>query len=468
MRRAALGRLLAVAFGFAPLVGCGSKEAASEPYATDVTVEAHPKISTVLVVRWTQATAAEDSWLEFTFENDEVLASPPKPGSLGAHAEVVLGVPAEVDVNIRVVSRDGGVEHATRDYTARTGALPARLPRADVTLYDRALASPERYVLGSVEDSVGGCGASCYELGTDWLYVMDRQGRIVWYYADVASNASSAYQRRARDGGYLVVDERPTNGVLGRGVIQMTLDGSYFEKIALPISECIDVTEDGSILFDTTAGVLSERDLEGSVRAIWSCPDEFGPSFYCFSNTVNYSPATGTIFMAFPEENTLVEIERESGALVASYGDAPGSYAFSPPSLRLEYPHFPNLTPDGTLLVSSHLPGHTDTYQPVAGGHAFMEFELDRDGERLVEKWVYDAGQEWPMHKGMAVRLENGNTLVNYGTGGVIRELTRDQETVFEAKFDVPAGDDFYNKMVGNTELVDDLYSLNEGPRREP
>jgi hypothetical protein len=211
-------------------------------------------------------------------------------------------------------------------------------------------------------------------------------------------------------------------------------------------------------------GVLSERDREGEVRSIWSCPEEFGPTFYCFSNTVNYSPTTQTILMAFPEENTVVEIDRQSGMLIGHYGDAPGGYAFSPPSWRFEYPHFPNLTLEGTLLVSSHMPGYSDTYVPVAGGHAFMEFEIDRDQRRLVEKWVHDGGQEWPMHKGMAIRLRNGNTLVNYGTGGVIRELTPDQESVFEAQFDAPEGDDFYNKMVGNTELIDDLYGLNEPP----
>ena len=33
----------------------------------------------------------------------------------------------------------------------------------------------------------------------------------------------------------------------------------------------------------------------------------------------------------------------------------------------------------------------------------------------------------------------------------------------FEVKFDVASGDDYYNKMVGNTVLVDDLYALNGG-----
>jgi hypothetical protein len=128
------------------------------------------------------------------------------------------------------------------------------------------------------------------------------------------------------------------------------------------------------------------------------------------------------------------------------------------------FQHFPNITPDGTLILSSHMPGYTDfETTPTPNQHAFLEFTIDRDAERLIEKWRYTDGTEWPRSKGMAIRLANGNTLGNYGTGGVIRELTPDKETVFHVKFDHEGGNDAYNKMVGNTVLLDDLYALNGG-----
>jgi hypothetical protein len=99
----------------------------------------------------------------------------------------------------------------------------------------------------------------------------------------------------------------------------------------------------------------------------------------------------------------------------------------------------------------------------VAYQHAFIEFELDREAQRLTEVWRYQHGPEWPRAKGMAIRLDNGNTLANYGTGGVIREITRDKRTAWRVKFDAPEGDDFYNKMVGHNVLLDDLYALNGG-----
>jgi hypothetical protein len=163
----------------------------------------------------------------------------------------------------------------------------------------------------------------------------------------------------------------------------------------------------------------------------------------------------------------VVEIDRQSGQLVGQYGDAPGSYTFSPTTWNFEFQHFANISLDGTLMVSSHMPGFSDTEQPVAGEHAFMEFEIDRANRRLVEKWIYNEGREWAMYKGMAMRLPGGNTLANYGTGGVIVELTPDKQIAFSVKFDSELGNnDFFNKMVGHNVFVADLYALNGGGPR--
>jgi hypothetical protein len=95
--------------------------------------------------------------------------------------------------------------------------------------------------------------------------------------------------------------------------------------------------------------------------------------------------------------------------------------------------------------------------------HAFIEFDIDRTGMRLVERWSYSLGTEWPLSRGMVIKLPNGNYLANYGTGGAIREITPDKQTVFHIKFDVATGSDYANKMVGHNVLIDDLYALNGG-----
>jgi hypothetical protein len=174
--------------------------------------------------------------------------------------------------------------------------------------------------------------------------------------------------------------------------------------------------------------------------------------------------------MSFPYQDTAVEIDRRSGALLGQYGARRGSYSFEEPLVsppdewRFSFQHFPNRTPTGTLLVSSHAPSCGYEAVPGRERHVFVEFEIDRSARELREVWRY-VGREWPKAKGMALRLSSGNTLVNFGTGGVIREVTKGGRTVFGVKFDVAEGSDFFNKMVGHNVLIDDLYALNGGPR---
>jgi hypothetical protein len=444
--------------------GCG------DSFVSDVNIAVHDDVNTILVVTWTQTTAADETWLEFSFEADELMTSRKKPGTLGAHRDVVLGVPGATPVTVRVVSRQGGTDCATQDYEGTTDPVPSGMPLPEVLAYDPTGASPDRWMFGSVEDSDGG-GTANYYRSTFWLYIMDRKGRIVWYYADPATLATSSFQRIARDGEYIWIEKRCYGcNNFEESVIKMTLDREYFEEIEVPgLADCIDVTSDGSLLYDAD-NELREMTRDGQISTIWSCPDHFGQGFECYTNTINWNEADDTVLMSYPEPNTVVQVSRATGMVVGQYGDAPGSYEFAPPlsmppsEWGFGFQHFPNISPDGTLIVSSHMPGYTDfNTTPTPNQHAFLEFTIDREGERLIEKWRYTEGTEWPRSKGMALRLANGNTLGNYGTGGVIREVTPDKETVFHVKFDHEGGNDAYNKMVGNTVLIDDLYALNGG-----
>lgn len=444
--------------------GCG------DAFVSDVSVSVHDDVNTILVVDWTQTVAADETWLEFSFEAGNVMTSRAKPGVTGAHRDVVLGVPGDTEVAIRIVSRAGGTACATRDYEGTTDPVPSGMPEPEVLAYDAERASPDRWLFGSVEDSDAG-GPNGYYGSTFWLYIMDRKGRIVWYYADPATLATSSFQRIARDGGYIWIEKRCYSCTqFTESVLKMTLDRAYEEEIEVPgLADAIDVTDDGALLYDAN-NELREMDNSGDVRTIWSCSDHFGRNFECYTNTINWNAADDTVLMSYPYQNTVIQVSRATGEIVGQYGAAAGSYSFAEPlampptAWAFGFQHFPNITPDGTLILSSHMPGYTEyDSTPTPNQHAFLEFEIDRDNEQLIEKWRYTEGPEWPRAKGMAIRLANGNTLGNYGTGGVIREITPDKETVFHVKFDAEGGNDLYNKMVGHNVLIDDLYALNEG-----
>jgi hypothetical protein len=249
----------------------------------------------------------------------------------------------------------------------------------------------------------------------------------------------------------------------------MTLDQEYYETIDIPVGDAIDVTDDGSVLYDDS-GTLREYTRGGQDREIWSCEDELDLQPNCYSNTVNWNASDDTVLLSFPEPGAVVEIDRATGNMVGHYGNQSGAWEFAAPlsmppdEWRFGVQHFANITANGTLMVSSHLPPHeTFTQEAHPGEHAFIEFSVDRSAQTLTELWRYNDGPEWPHAKGMAIKLENGNVLANYGTGGVIREITPDKQTVFYVKFDLPSGDDAYNMMVCHNELIDDLYALNGG-----
>jgi len=444
--------------------GCG------DAFVADIDVQVHEDVNTLLVVTWTQTVAADETWIEFEFEPDNPLRSPAKAGTMGAHTEVLLGTPGDTEVTARIVSRMGSVNCSTTSFTGTTDPLPSGMPLPTIISYDPTIASSDRYLFGAVEDSDGG-STQGYYYSTFWLYIMDRKGRIVWYYADPATLATSSFQRIARDGEYIWIEKR-CFGCSGfsESVLKMTLDHSYEEEIPVEgLADAIDVTDDGALLFDRN-DQLWEMNKDGDFRMIWDCADHFGGNFQCYTNTINWSEADNTVVMSYPDENTVIQVSRVDGEVIGQYGDAPGSYEFAPPltmppsAWGFGFQHNPNISIDGTLVVSSHMPGYTDfNTTPTPNQHAFLEFTIDRANERLIEKWRYTEGTEWPRAKGMALRLANGNTLGNYGTGGVIREVTMDKRTAFHVKFDAEGGNDAYNKMVGNNVLIDDLYLLNGG-----
>ncbi len=447
---------------------------AGDDFVTGVMVTVHPQVATLLNVTWMQARAAERTWLEFTFTGASVMLSRAKPGAMGAHDDVVLGVPGATAITVRIVSEMGGVQYKTRDYMQTTGAVPSGMPKPTRLAYEAAAVSPEKWIFGSVENSSGGCAnRSCIFNGTHWTYIMDREARIVWYYADGTSTISSSYPRVARDGEYIAIDRGRTGGTLG--VTKMTLDRKFFQALNMSVSDSMDVTPEGSIVYETN-GVLKERAKGATTdRTIWSCSASMYASLFgnnCYSNVVNYDPASDSILMSFPDPNTVLQINRKAtsamgdAAVIAAWGDD-GNYTFSPATWSFEFQHFPNLIREGAvekLLVSSHLPAFPEG---SAGGpmqHAFIEFEVDRTGRRLVERWSYSTGTEWPVSRGGVIKLSNGNYLGNYGSGGAFREITPDKRTVFHIKFDATNNpSDITNKMLGHTQLVSDLYALNGG-----
>ncbi len=420
-----------------------------------VVVTPHEDVATLLWVDWAQDSDAEATWLEIELADGTVLESTHLTRGAGEHREVVLGAPADTDLVLRVVAENRGGESSSVDQAARTGSLPEELTLPVLGVWDAAAADPAGWVLGSV-DVDGGTNYS----GPYWLFIADRQGRIVWY-RELGWDMSM-FPRVARDGTHIAWDAHmflePT-GADSR-VERMTLDGTWSEVVATPgLGWTWDETDDGTVLYDRDRGVdtitLEQVAPDGSQRTLWDCGAWLAPVAGelegCFTNTANWVPATDSVLWSTYWGDWVAELDRASGEVIWYAGAVDGGLAFDPAEAAFELQHYPNYTPDGTLLVSTHVPGQE-------GEQRAREFVVDVDGGVLTEVWAYGEGAEdyYAPYSGEAVRLASGNTLVNTGTGGEIREVDPAGTTVWSLAWE-------QEHTVGHTQLIGDLYAVNRG-----
>ncbi|RME23912.1 MAG: hypothetical protein D6798_12510 [Deltaproteobacteria bacterium] len=454
--------VLALLVGCAgPTPGDGGPDGWAEDGGADPAVaeaptwSVHPEIVTVLEVTWTQQEAVQ-AWVEFQDADGNWLASPPQAGTAGRHTEVLLGLTADQPTQIRVaVTRDDGSTERSEAVAARTDPLPDPRLQPLLTAWEPEALDDAPYVLGSIE-----INDTDYYWGPFTVFIVDRQGRIVWYH-QTGDDDWTLFPRVARNGSH-VLYERGKLLAFGSDPVptvqRRTLDGRQVEDIALDhLGFTYDELPDGSIIFDDYATrpdlLLSEQAPDGSRRTLWDCTawigDRCGGTWCCAPNAIIYRPESDSILWSMWDSDAVVEVDRGTGQVLRHWGMLDGAWDFDPPDAGFDKQHWPNFTPAGTLLVSTHTIDGT--------AHRFREYALDEDAEVLRQVWSTGEGVDlFPIHHGEAVRLPGGQTLLNYGTEGVIRELGADGSLAWELAWEQPW-------MLGHTSLVDDLYALNTG-----
>ena len=424
---------------------------APEEPVSDVSWSVHETIGSIIVVEWEQPAEAAVS-ISFGLPDEEPLRSPTRLREPGPQSELLLGVPYATELSFQINSGDLPGEV----FTAQTGPLPdtVPVPVLEAERGDRAAwGATDRWLLLGVSGSGEGWNTDGY-----WKLIVDREGRVVWAH-QTPNGYRSFYVQPSWDGTEILWDENTfwTDFDEGQGslVHRMTIDGTILETIATPgLHHTFLGLAGGALVWggvdEEGHEVVRERSADGTVREIWDCTEYWraqGERQGCDGNALFWNEDDDTLYFSSDNGNTVVEIARGSGELLHVWGQLASAWPFSEGSSVWWKQHSPTRTPDGTLMVSTWATKNNHELRA-------REYVIDEDSEELREVWSCGEGSgiEAPF-AGEARRLSGGNTLLNYGGGGAVREYTTDCAVVWSLRWTD-------RNTIARASFVEDLYAL--------
>ncbi len=422
-----------------------------EPQVADVTLSIHETIGSIVVVGWEQLVATP-GYVTYSFDDGVWHASPQRHLGLGDHQVLLPGIPYGTGVTVRIVNIISEDPVEGEDHSIETGPLPEGAPVPVLEHGDPGGWDPDiHYVMGSIDEPGGG-------LADYWVFILDRQGRVVWALKSPHFR-STLHSQPSHDGTQLLIDHNSFWAIFDGGtasqVQRLTLDGTQVELHDTPgLHHPFTELADGSLAWGAIDGydeLIQEMSPDGTIETVWHCSDFHGSiegvpeSAYCASNTLWWNEADDTFLMSFYSTETVVEIDRASGQVLRYFGHLPGAYTFDPEDSAFWWQHGCHYTEQGTLLVSSRdLPHGDETL--------VREYEIDDDAQTLRQVWTFGAGEGvYGSEMGEADRLPGGNTLHNYGSGSRIREVTPEGEVVWDVLWTD-------STFLGRTNALEDLY----------
>jgi hypothetical protein len=408
----------------------------------------HDEFGSIVHVAWEQRVEGE-VWVEYAVDADVWRASPKQTLPAGQGEQVLLGVPYEHSLSYRVHLENEKESFVSGGWQIETSDLPDGLP--DATLHTLDLTRVDdvtEYVLLSIDE------VSAWRTHA---IIIDRQGRVVWLRSS-EEDGVVFHPRLSLDGQHILLDHNTywsgsfNNGV-GSRVDRLYLDGTILHSYETPgLHHPFTELPDGRIAWGAVDGAnetLEIIDEAGVQTSLWDCApfnSSVGESGYCQSNTLSYRADTDTFLFSMFSSETIIEIDGTTGDSLRWFGHVNGSWDFDPPESAFWWQHGGYVTPAGTLMTSS---------KEVDGGSetVIREYVINEATQTLEEIWSFGEGEGiYGSEMGEAHRLENGNTLHNYGQGCRLREVTTEGEVVWDVSFN----SDFMGRSIG----IGDLYSL--------
>lgn len=352
-----------------------------------------------------------------------------------SHEALLVGLAAGVDHSWRVVATlDTGSELTSEPAVFAAELQPLWMPGSTLSVPDASGA--EHFVLTTIVGDEPG------------VAILDAQGRFVWWWRG-EPGTFACQARMAADGQsvlLLVVDSLMQSDI---GVIRrVALTGETLgeTRATLAHHDFIELP-DGRVGFlaydarswqgtDVAGDALVLLDLEtGAEETIWSSWDSLTPGApasypphplgveWTHANGLDFDEASGDWLVSMHNISTIVRVTGDGalrwqlGGDTSDFVDAAGT---EPPFAEQ---HGPTFTEAGLLLFDNREPQTGDLYSRA------VELRLDEDAGTFETTWSYDGDQRlFTAFMGSAEQLDDGSTLVGWGSGGRLDRVGADGE----------------------------------------
>jgi len=393
-------------------------------------------VGTVVRVLWTLQESAE-TWVEFGEIPD--CTGRETPVQTDSSGEVLLlGLPPVTDSCFVVhAERDGNVESSERQ-TFRTENVPAALEPMEIEQLDTE-AYQDGFWVGSNPSS------------PSLAYVVDRNGDFVWWYEGKKDSLIPQVSVAPDGAGFYFNEFNRDFAVDESQVVLMGFDGVVKEEYATPNGHhsytwlpdgslaylAIDVRETeeygpvvgDAVMVDDGSGPVPIYSTWDDEHIVLEPHDQWEVGFYpqgvdwTHANYLSFSEERNSFTISYANVEAVIEIDADTGEHLRSIGQL-GTHSVE--EGLLGRPHAAEWTDEGTLMLFS---------TPKPGRQSMgMELGFDDDEASTELLWSYGEGLNYyTLIMGAVRRLEGGNTLMNFGSKGIIEELDADEQVVWRA-----------------------------------
>lgn len=405
-------------------------------------------VSTVATVTWTTSEPSV-GYVEYGV-GELTQRTPLEPEPVTEHSMMLLGLTADTVYDYRVVTSAGDDTAAGEQLTFRTGDLPVGMPRLTVTGegHDQFTLVP---ILGA----------------TTAVIIIDPEGRIVWYHRD-DRDLEFFRARLSVDGKSIVYNAASVSGDPAENseLVRVALDGSSTTSVPVPLL-AHDFVEhpDGTL----GAIVVEYREFEGmmlrgdkivevspsgEIRTVWDAWDCFDPATetgdnielgWTFANALDYDPEERVYYLGMRNFSSIARVNPATRECEWVLGLTASTFDFAPGSTRFLHQHQFQVRGNRILILDNDGSPGDDS--------RVLEYELDFENNLATQVWSYVADPiVYTFVLGEPVRLENGDTFVNWSAAGQLERVTADGRSIW--KLNTPLTYAF-----GFSTLADTLYT---------